>query len=107
MANNTTGRTTKPKQASKQSQGANSSKAKDKPIKDTTVMAKPEAVKIKWYNDDGVYRSEDDRFTIMRASANYHSGEWEMYDSKTKRTYYEWSLKDCKYIAETYCVRRD
>ena len=59
---------------------------------------------IDWINDDGVYRSLDDRFVIMRATQNYHSGEWWMRDNRTKREYFKDTLKDCKYIAEKYCM---
>jgi transcription termination factor Rho len=96
--------TTKPKQPTKgTSKGKSSTEAKDNKVIDIKA-AKPEA--IKWIYYDGVYSSNDDRFTIMRASANYHSGEWDMYDSKTKLTYFEPTLRDCKYIAETYLSKQ-
>lgn len=58
---------------------------------------------MKWYKNDGTYYSENDRFRIMKATDRIHVGDWELYDSQTNRYYYEPTLKDCKYVAETYC----
>lgn len=58
---------------------------------------------MEWIKNDGVYYSKDDRFTIIKTTDRLHVGDWELYDSKTKMYYYKPTLKDCKYVAETYC----
>jgi len=57
---------------------------------------------LNWICDDGVYCSDDKRFTIMRATENYHSGQRWMRDNKTDMEEFRDTLRDCKYVAETY-----
>jgi len=59
---------------------------------------------MKWLKGDGYYYSEDERFTIIKVTDRIYTGDWKLYDSKTKRDYYKPTLKDCKYVAERYCT---
>lgn len=55
---------------------------------------------MKWYKGDGYYYSEDERFTIIKATDRIHRGDWKLYDEETKQEYYGISLKHSKSIAE-------
>lgn len=55
---------------------------------------------MKWHKGDGYYYSEDNRFTITKATDRVHAGDWELYDEQTKEHYWGTSLKHCKQIAE-------
>jgi hypothetical protein len=56
---------------------------------------------MEWYKDaTGIYYSEDNRFTIIKATDRIYSGDWELYDSYTKQNYYGQTLKHAKQIAE-------
>jgi hypothetical protein len=59
---------------------------------------------MKWYKGDGYYYSEDERFTIIKATDRIHAREWKLYDSYTNMDYYKPTLNECKYVAATYCA---
>lgn len=55
---------------------------------------------MKWYRNEGIYYSDNDRFSILKATDRVHMGDWELYDSLTKEYYHKPTLTDCKYLAE-------
>jgi hypothetical protein len=55
---------------------------------------------MEWERNDGVIYSKDNRFEIIKATDRIHSGDWKLYDEHTKQTYFGYSLKHAKQIAE-------